>query len=489
MHSGIFNQVIIKTNSTLGNAVTNMNSTIYQSMNTLRTISSEFNQSIYGDCSDLNATGIIFGLNYINIGNEGVQQIGFGADSIAEVLAGYRPQNPNVDLPLPYTPFSPPTPPATLVLAGTPNATTSAVYIQSTFIIEVIERMTQDISKTVQNLEDLRQTSGSKCPSINLTDVQSLTDLYKKINVDLLQFYYNAYAVPLVTVLNPAMMNQFTEVVNKTTDLINNIKDSVQCGVAEIKDKKNNSFKKLIDNRSNQSINETQYVSDVQKLILNDSLKQNHYFSQNLFRAGHMNRIDAWAPVSNNRMRLIQLIDEAFLNYYNSILYIYNRPFYNDFYYKMTTIPPCLKAIFELKPQKLDEAEIAINATYEKYSKAVRNLTESYTDLIVKGMKNNLKCQKLLVSVQEISSAFHVQAGQCSKKALNMLVPSNTNSNVTISIARLFMNITNGVETCIVASNITSGYGINYLAYGPRYNLGLCLMPVSKTFGYKMLTF
>lgn len=448
-------------------------------MNTLRTISSDFNQSIYGDCFDLNATGIIFGLNLINIGNEGVQQIGFGADSIAEVLAAYRPQNPNVDIALPYTPLSPPTPPAGLVLAGTPNVATPPVYIQMTFIIKVIERMTQDINKTVQNLEDLRQTSGSNCPNIILSDVKNLTDLYKKINVDLVQYSYNTYAVPLVTVLNPVMMNQFTEAVNKTTDLINNIKGSVQCGVSEIKDKKNNSFNNLIDNRSNQSINHTQYISNVHQLILNDSFKQNHYFNQNLFRAGHIARIDAWAPVSNSRVRLIQLIDEAFKNYYLNILNIFNRPFYNDFYYKMTTIPPCLKAIFQLKPQKLDQVEIAINTTYQKYSRAVRNLTESYTDLIVKGMQNNSMCQQLLVSVQEISSAFHIQAGQCSKRALNMLVPSNLNSNVTISIARLFMNITNGVETCIAASNITSALAINYLAVGPRYNLGLCLMPVS----------
>ncbi|CAO1433425.1 unnamed protein product [Diamesa hyperborea] len=446
-------------------------------MNTLRVISSDFNQTIYGDCFDLNATGIIFGLNYINIGNEGVQQIGFGADSIAEVLAGYRPQNPNVDISLPYTPLAPPTPPAELFLAGTPNATTPAVYIQSTFITKVIERMTQDITKTVQNLEDLRETSGSDCPGLNLTDVKNLTESYKKINVDMFIYGYSWTAVPLLTVLSPGLMTQLTEAFNKTIDLINNIKDLVQCGVSEVKEKKNNSFKKLIDSRSNQSINETQYISEVQELMLSDSLKQNHYFNQNLFRAGHMNRIDAWAPVANSRINLIQLIDKAFLNYYNNILYIFNRPFYNDFYYKMTTIPPCLKAMFQLKPQKLDQVEMAINATYQKYSKAVRNLTESYTDLIIKGMKNNLKCQQLLVSVQEIASAFHVQASQCAKQALNMLVPSDLSANVTKSIARLFMNITNGVETCIDNSNITSGYGINYLAPGPRYNLGLCLMP------------
>ena len=195
----------------------------------------------------------------------------------------------------------------------------------------------------------------------------------------------------------------------------------------------------------------------------------------------------AWAPVTNNRIKLLQLIDEAFLNYYKNILNIAYRPIYNDFYYKMTTIPPCLKAMFQLKPQKLNQVEIAINATYQKYSKLVQNLTESHTDLIVKGMKNNSMCQQLLVSVQEISSAFHVQAGQCSKRALNMLVPSSFNSNVTISIARLFINITTGVENCIAASNITSALDINYLATGPRYILGLCLMPVSINLKKKLV--
>lgn len=168
------------------------------------------------------------------------------------------------------------------------------------------------------------------------------------------------------------------------------------------------------------------------------------------------------------------------MNYYINILSIAYRPFYNDFYYKMTTIPPCLQTIFQLKPQKLDQVEMSINATYQKYSKTLQNLTESYTDLIVKGKKNSSMCQQLLVSVQEISSVFHVQAGQCSKRSLNMLVPSRFNSIVTISIARLFMNITNGVEKCIADSNITSTLAINYIAVGPRYTLGLCLMPVSK---------
>lgn len=450
-------------------------------MNTLRTISSDFNQSIYGDCFDLNATAIIFGLNYINIGNEGIQQIGFSADSIAEVLAAYSPQNPNVDISLPYTPLSPPTPPAGLPLAGTPNFVTPAVYIQSTFIIKVIERIIQDIDKTVQSIEELRQISGPNCPNIVLSDVKNLTDLYKVINVDLFQYNYYYYnTVPLVTVLNPVLLNQISLALNKTIDLINKIKDSVQCGITEIKDKKNNSFKKVIDNASNTSLNYTQYIANVNQLMLKDSLKQSNIFGQNLFRSGHISRIDAWAPVTNNRIKLLQLIDEAFMNYYKNVLSIAYRPFYNDFYYKMTTIPPCLKAIFQLKPQKLDQAEISINATYQKYSKTLQNLTESYTDLIVKGKNTSTMCQQLLVSVQEISSAFHVQAGQCSKRALNMLVPSSFNSNVTISIARLFMNITNGVEKCIADSNITSTLEINYMAVAPRYALGLCLMPVSK---------
>lgn len=130
--------------------------------------------------------------------------------------------------------------------------------------------MIQDIDETVQSIEELRQTSGSNCPNIVLSDVKNLIDLYKVINVDLFQYNYYYYnTVPLVTVLNPVLLSQLTLALNITIDLINKIKDSVQCGISKIKDKKNNSFKKVID----LSLNYTQYIINVKQLMLKDSLK------------------------------------------------------------------------------------------------------------------------------------------------------------------------------------------------------------------------
>lgn len=404
-------------------------------MSALEHSTNEFSELTSNETFGIDPFSHILGTNLIVNGLRRIQEISCGIQSFAAVLVALPPAPCNYEIIL--TNISP------------------VISLQARYAINVLSLISREITSSVYNIEEFMRETGIDCTGM-CTLSRDLAGSFSSIAMILSNHVNNPSNGRLVTVFDVSTIIEMNSILSRTTQFLECIRANVYCGINSIKSGGNQPFNQLVGSLYNESITVLQYQSNVRERFQLTS-KQTKYFVGNVFSTLHLNRDLISIQLETTRQSLFNQIQLAVKTFNDRIIQFFQSiPFGTSFALKkkLNDIPFCLKLLISNWAVQSNHFYITmenkINTSYQNTSAFVNGMQLNLTNFITSLAPNNCQVQYLFFN-QVWQSVFEIKAAKCIENTISKFqeVVQNCTANATNIIAKLFNDITLGVDKCI----------------------------------------
>ncbi|CAO1438119.1 unnamed protein product, partial [Diamesa hyperborea] len=395
----------------------------------------EFSELASNDSSGIDPLSHILGKNLISNGFRSIQEISCGIQSFAAILVALPPAPCNYGIIL--TNISP------------------VISLQARYGINVLLLISREITSSVNNVEEFMRGTGIDCTTI-CTLSRELAGSFSSIALILSNHVNNSSKDRLVAIFDVSTTIELNSMLSRTTQFLECIRANVDCGINSIKSGGNQPFNQLIASLNNESITELQYQNNVREKFQITS-KQTKYFVENVFSTLRLNRDLISIQLETTRHSLSNQIQLAVKTFNDKILQFFQTiPFGTSFALKnkLNDIPFCLRMFINNWAVQSNHFYITmenkINTSYQNASAIVNGMQLNLTNFITSLAPNNCQVQYLFFN-QVWQSVFEIKAAKCIENTVSKYqeVFQNCTANATNIIAKLFNEITAGIDKCI----------------------------------------
>ena len=430
-----FLQTLKSVREILSKTLVIFNVEILNILSALEYVEYEFNKTTSNQSSGIDPPSHILGTNLITNGIRSIQETSCGIQSFASILVALPPTPCNYGIIL--TNISP------------------VISLQARYAINVLSLISREIVSSVDNVEEFMRETGIDCTGI-CTLSRDLAASFSSIALILSNHVNNPSVARLVNIFDVSTTIELNSILSRTTQFLECMRATVDCGINSIKLGGNQPFYQLIGSLYNGTITVLQYQRNVKEKFQLTS-KQTKNFVGNVFGKLHLNRdlifmqFEKTRHILTNQIQLtVNTFNDRIIRFFQSIPFGTSIALKN----KLNDIPICLRLLISnwavQSNQFYNTMENKINTSYQNASAIVNGMQLYLTNFITNLAPNNCQAQYLFFN-QVLQSVFEIKAGKCIENTILKFqeVLQNCNANATNIITKLFNDITLEVDKCI----------------------------------------